>query len=80
MQLNEINLNKIKVVIFNFNDTLAIYKDKDYAKCRKQNEDNLINYYSNAYLKPTSFFETIEPCSILKPLQNFIKIYEKNNI
>lgn len=29
---NMINLNKIKVVIFDFDDTLAIHKNRDYKK------------------------------------------------
>lgn len=73
-------LDRIKVVIFDFDDTLAIHNDKDYVKRRNQSEDNLLNYYLNAYLNPTSFYETIEPCSIMKSLRKLIKICETNNV
>lgn len=75
-----IDLDSIKVVIFDFDDTLAIHKDKNYIKHRNQNEDNLLNYYLNAYLNPKTFYETIEPCLILESLQKLIKICEANNI
>lgn len=35
METNELNLNKIKVVIFDFDNTFAIHKDKNYLKERK---------------------------------------------
>ena len=49
MEQMKINLNNIKVAIFDFDDTLAIHKDADYKKRRNENEENLINYYLNAY-------------------------------
>ena len=76
MKKKNIDLDSIKVVIFDFDDILAIHNDKDYIKRRNQNEDNLLNYYLNAYLNPTTFYETIEPCSISNTLQKFIKMLE----
>lgn len=80
MESKKIDLCKIKVVMFDFDDTLAIHKDKDYIKHRNQNEDHFLNYYANAYLNPKFFYETIEPCSILESLQKFIKTCEANDI
>ncbi|MEI3499380.1 MAG: hypothetical protein V8Q71_02655 [Bacilli bacterium] len=51
----KINLNNVKVAIFDFDDTLAIHKDADYKKRRNESEENLINYYLNAYLNSNSF-------------------------
>ena len=38
----KIDLSSIKVAIFDFDDTLAIHKDKDYLKHRNENEENLL--------------------------------------
>ena len=76
----KIDLSSIKVAIFDFDDTLAIHKDKDYLKHRNENEENLLNYYLNAYLNPGSFYETIEPCSISDSLQNLIKNFETKGV
>ena len=76
----KINLSNIKVVIFDFDDTLAIHKDKDYIKHRNKSEENLFNYYLNAYLNPNSFYETIEPCNISKSILKLIAILRKNNV
>ena len=76
----KINLNNIKVAIFDFDDTLAIHKDKDYIKHRNENEENLLNYYLNAYLNPNSFYESIEPCDISESIFKLINILRKNNV
>ena len=60
----KINLSNIKVAIFDFDDTLAIHKDKDYQKHRNESEEKLQNYYLNAYLVPEKFYEIIEPCNM----------------
>lgn len=76
----KINLNNIKVAIFDFDDTLAIHKDKDYIKHRNENEENLLNYYLNAYINPNSFYESIEPCDMSKSIFKLINILRKNNV
>lgn len=80
MENREINLDSIKVAIFDFDDTLAIHKDRDFVKHRNDNENNLLNYYLNAYLNPHSFYETIEPCSTSKSLQKLIKFFSKKGV
>lgn len=80
MKLNDINLNNIKVVIFDFDDTLAIHKDKDFSKHRSESEENFVNFYLNAYNKPNCFYEEIEPCTKSETLYNFIKKLRSKNI
>ena len=74
--MNKIDLNKIKVVIFDFDNTLATHKDFDFAKHRNKDKETRLNYYLNAYLYPDTFYETIEPCTrneALYKLANILK-------
>lgn len=80
LENKKIDLSNIKVAIFDFDDTLAIHKDKNYLKHRNEDEENLLNYYLNAYLNPKSFYETIEPCLISDSLQNLVKIFETKGV
>ena len=64
------SLSGIKVAAFDFDDTLAVHKDKDYVEHRKTlNEDN---YFKMAYLCPTDFYESIETCTAPTEMQSFI--------
>ena len=56
MKVQNINLDNIKVVIFDFDDTLAIHKDKDFCKHRRENENKYLGYYLNAYKEPNTFY------------------------
>lgn len=76
----KINLSNIKVAIFDFDDTLAIHKDKDYQKHRNESEEKLLDYYLNAYLNPNSFYESIEPCDISESILKLINILRENNV
>ena len=76
----KINLSNIKVAIFDFDDTLAIHKDKDYQKHRNESEEKLQNYYLNAYLAPEKFYEIIEPCNMSESIFKLINILRKNNV
>ncbi len=76
---NNLNLDNIKVVIFDFDDTLAIHRDKDLVKHRNESEDNRLNNYSNAYQNPNSFFENIEPCDISEVLYKLIEELRTKN-
>lgn len=60
---DSIDLNNLKVAIFDFDDTLAIHKDKEFSKHRRESEDSFLNYYLNAYLNSESFYDIIEPCT-----------------
>lgn len=72
MKIENINLENTKVVIFDFDDTLAIHKDKDFCKHRRESEDKYLRYYLNAYKNPSTFYEDIEPCIKSEVLYNFI--------
>ncbi|MEG2511471.1 MAG: hypothetical protein RSB00_03820 [Bacilli bacterium] len=79
MKIGNINLENTKVVIFDFDDTLAIHKDKEFNKRRRESEDKYIEYYLNAYANPKTFYEDIEPCIRSEKLYNFIvKLRNKN--
>lgn len=67
-----INIDDIKIVIFDFDGTLAIHKDKDFLNHRNESEDKILSYYLNAYLNPITFYEEIEPCIRSEALYNFI--------
>lgn len=72
MRLDNINLNNIKVAIFDFDDTLAIHKDKDFIKHRSKSDEKFSNWYYNAYKNPNIFYEEIEPCIKSEILYKFI--------
>ena len=78
--MKNIDLNNIKVVVFDFDDTLAIHKDKDYVKHRNENEEKRLGYYLNAYENPETFYEEIEPCDKSETLCGFINELRNKNI
>lgn len=67
-----IDLNSIKVAIFDFDETLAIHKDKDFTKHRSESEESFTNWYYNAYKNPNKFYDEIEPCTKSEILYNLI--------
>ena len=71
MKLDNINLNNIKVAILDFDETLAIHKDKDFTKHRSESEENFSNWYYNAYKNPNIFYEEIESCTKSELLYKF---------
>ena len=80
MMLNNINLDNIKIVIFDFDDTLAIHKDQDFAKHRRESEEKRLGYYLNAYQNPDTFYEDIEPCVKSERLYSLISDLRNKNI
>ena len=80
MKIEDINLENIKIVIFDFDDTLAIHKDKDFCKHRRESEDKYLGYYLNAYKYPNNFFDDIEPCIKSEVLYNFINNLRNKHI
>ena len=74
------NLDNIKVVIFDFDDTLAIHRDKNFRIHRKESEEKRLNYYCNAYLNPNSFYTDFEICDKSEVLFNLIQEVRKKNI
>ena len=80
MKIENINLDNIKVVIFDFDDTLAIHKDKDFCKHRRESEDKYLGYYLNAYKNPDIFYEDIEPCDRSEVLYKLVQELRNKNI
>lgn len=80
MKIEDINLENIKIVIFDFDNTLAIHKDKDFCKHRRESEDKYLGYYLNAYKYPNNFFDDIEPCIKSEVLYNFINNLRNKHI
>ena len=78
--MQKIYLNSIKVVIFDFDDTLAIHRDKDFDIHRNESEEKRLGYYLNAYQNQDSFYEEIEPCDRSEILYNFINELRNKNI
>lgn len=76
----KINLNNIKVAIFDFDDTLAIHKDREYIVKRSVSEEKTLEYFLNAYLNKETFFEEIEPCNISESILKLIELFRKNNV
>lgn len=76
----KINLKNIKVAIFDFDDTLAIHRDREYLQHRNENEENLQNYFLNAYLNPEKFYDIIETCNISQSILKLIDILRKNSV
>ena len=75
-----INLDNIKVVIFDFDDTLAIHRDRDFLKHRRENEDKRLGYYLNAYQNSDIFYEEIEPCDKSEVLYKLVQELRNKNI
>lgn len=80
MKNKNIDINKIKVAIFDYDDTLAIHKDKDFFKHRSESKEKFLNYYKNAYLNSDSFYEKIEPCTKSELLYKLINILRSNGV
>lgn len=80
MKIQNINFENIKIVIFDFDDTLAVHKDKDFRKHRRESEDKYLEYYLNAYQNQNTFYENIEPCIKSEVLYNLIIKLRKKGI
>ena len=81
MKLSDIDLSNIKLVIFDFDGTLAIHKDRDFMKKHfEAEEENKINYYKNAYEDPLCFYEEIEPCEKSEVLYSFVNILREKKV
>ena len=73
MKLSDIDLSNIKLAVFDFDDTLAIHKDRDFMKKHfEAGQENKNNYYFNAYIDPDGFYDDIEPCEKSEALNRLI--------
>ena len=80
MDIKDFDTNKIKVAIFDFDDTLAIHTGEDFAARRRESEDKRLEYYLKAYKNPDTFYDTIEPCTRSETMYKFICRLRENNI
>ena len=69
----DLNLDQIKVAIFDFDETLALHKDKDYTKHRSATEESFAKFFIAAYTKPEGFYDDVEPCTVNEPLLRLIQ-------
>ena len=74
------NLDNIKVVVFDFDGTLAIHRDKDFLKHRNESEDKRLGYYLNAYQNVDTFYSEIEPCDRSEILYKLVEELRSKNI
>ena len=70
--MKDFDLKKIKVAIFDFDDTLAFHRDKDYSKKRENDYEVFLNFYKDSYLNPNDFYEKIEVCDMADYMYKFI--------
>ena len=81
MKLSDIDLSNIKLAVFDFDDTLAIHKDRDFMKKHfEAGEENKISYYADAYTDPGGFYDETEPCVRSEVLYNFINVLREKKI
>ena len=80
MKISDIDTSNVKVVIFDFDDTLAIHEDREFIKHHYESEEKRLAYYSTAYLSPENFYEDIEPCFKSEVLYDFINELRNKNI
>lgn len=78
--MKKYRIKQDKLYKSDFDDTLAIHRDREYLQHRNENEENLQNYFLNAYLNPEKFYEIIEPCNISQLIFKLIDILRKNNV
>lgn len=70
-------LKDIKLAIFDFDDTLAVHKNRDYVKSREHSGDE---YFLKAFMNPETFYESVEPCEPSDDMRNLIGYCRFNNI
>ena len=72
MKLTDVALDRIKMVIFDFDETLALHKDKEYTKHRGESDAAFAEFFATAYQTPEGFYDTVEPCERNEALFSFI--------
>ena len=81
MKISDMDLRGIKLAVFDFDDTLAIHKDREFMKKHFENgQESKNNYYFDAYTNPDSFYDEIEPCEKSEALYKLIMILREKGI
>lgn len=71
-------VSKCRLAIFDFDDTMALHKDRDYVKHRKETGES--EYYRKAFEHPYTFYEIMEPCDESEELKNLIGYFRIHNV
>ena len=72
-----ISLNDIKVAAFDFDNTLAIHREKKFMSSRAGDEDS---YFLGAYADPEHFYDVEEPCTENEELKKLISLCRERGI
>lgn len=72
--MSSICLSDMRIIAFDFDNTCAIHKNKNWIKHYNS------NYYLSAYLNPITFYDEIEICEALPKLQDIVKYCKEINI
>lgn len=73
-----IDLRKIKLAIYDFDDTLAIHRDRDYVQHRKELGE--LTYFEKAYCNPENFYDEIDPCDVSENMLNLTAYLRLHNV
>ena len=69
-----LSLKNIKIAVFDFDDTLAIHKNRAYAV------DRTNDYFVQARQFPEIFYTEIEPCYALDEMRRLVAVCRENNV
>lgn len=72
-----ISLDPIKAAAFDFDNTLAIHREKKFMSKRAGDEDS---YFLQAYEDPEHFYDVEEPCAVNEELKELISICRARGI
>ena len=80
MKWSDIDLTGVKLAIFDFDGTLALHEDENFAQRRKESDEAYINFFTSAYKNPETFYDDTEPCRRSEALYALICEMRKRNI
>ena len=72
-----ISLKNIKAAAFDFDNTLAIHREKKFMKSRAGDEDS---YFLQAYEDPEHFYDVEEPCAVNEELKELIALFRERGV
>ncbi len=72
-----ISLENIKAAAFDFDNTLAIHREKKFMKNWADDEDG---YFLRAYEDPERFYDEVEPCTENAELKELISVCRARGI
>ena len=78
--MGKIDIEKIKVAIFDFDDTLAIHKNNAFLRHHNENKNAYLDFYKDSYLNPELFYDNGEPCDMSKEMHELICVLRNKGI